>query len=209
MSGYNYDHFIKCFAERTLKNYERISLIKNSGSVEVYEVTQLINSLFGLLIVPFEKFKFKKDNYTTKESFFETKIPDEYRRIKIFVEMLKKDKRLRSTYKDENFPVSSFIKHLRNALAHSGDKGLHFLPCNDSASCITSIIFYDSHKETNQHFCAELKINEIEELIKIISSMYQKAEKTNNMFSQNDYTKIEKKYRDILNGKSDKLFEWE
>lgn len=50
-----YSDVVKDFAERTLVNLRQIESLSESG-YEAYEVTQLINSLLGLLIFPKERF---------------------------------------------------------------------------------------------------------------------------------------------------------
>ena len=207
VSGYNYDYFVKCFAERTLTNYETINKAKKESTDEVYEVTQLINSLFGLLIIPFEKFKCIDYDFASKEAYFQTWAQPEYSNILSFINSLKNDNRLVNTYCENYKSAYNFIRHLRNALAHSGDKGLHFLPCNDSSLCITSIIFYDSNKDINSHFCTEIKTDELKLLIENISLMYQKIEKIENINHQKDFNKIENEYKQILKGKSQKLLD--
>ena len=66
MSGYNYENFIKEFTDRTMENYNRIKNGCIGAQAESYEVTQLINSLFGLLIVPNEKYKYRKFVFKNK-----------------------------------------------------------------------------------------------------------------------------------------------
>ena len=47
-----YKDTVRDFAERTIKNLEAIEKMKNNNSnADVYEVTQLINSLLGLLVL--------------------------------------------------------------------------------------------------------------------------------------------------------------
>lgn len=66
MSGYNMEYFIADFADRTLANLEQVERMKRAGQFEfnspgktekLYEVTQLINSFLGLVVLPTEKFK--------------------------------------------------------------------------------------------------------------------------------------------------------
>lgn len=48
---------IRDFAQRTLKNLDAIeAALKNDPTAEVYEVTQLINSLLGLIVFPKERY---------------------------------------------------------------------------------------------------------------------------------------------------------
>lgn len=51
----NYEDVVADFAKRTSKNLEALEGIQGQGE-EVFEVTQLINSMLGLLIFPREEF---------------------------------------------------------------------------------------------------------------------------------------------------------
>ncbi len=55
----NYENVVKDFAERTKVNLELIRDQKKPRN-EIYEVTQLVNSMMGLLIFPKEKYWFNK-----------------------------------------------------------------------------------------------------------------------------------------------------
>ena len=62
---YKPNYFFQNYAERTWINYQKmLELHKedlNADRVRVYEVTQLINSFFGILITPYEAAKPFKD----------------------------------------------------------------------------------------------------------------------------------------------------
>jgi hypothetical protein len=179
MSEYNHEYFINSFVERTQKNYEQILNLK-AKKQEVFEVTQLINSLFGLLILPFEKFRYKssKEDCATEKNL-KFNASSEYEEIEKLMKQLKEEQRLVSTYnsRENDFPVSSFVKHLRNAIAHSGETGLQFLPYDESGE-ITEVYFCDEDKSNNdrEYFCVKMTINEIRSLVNNISSMYRKYE---------------------------------
>ncbi len=52
-----YKNLVRDFAERTLKNLEAIeTAIEHDPDSEVFEVTQLINSMLGLLVFPQQRF---------------------------------------------------------------------------------------------------------------------------------------------------------
>jgi len=51
-----YEHVIRDFANRTCKNLEYIDNCREDPDIEVYEVTQLINSMLGLLVFPQQRF---------------------------------------------------------------------------------------------------------------------------------------------------------
>lgn len=63
----NYDHLVHHFAGRTLKNLAVIKKHHETGDVEVYEVTQLINSALGLVVMPRKRFLNEIPDYTLAE----------------------------------------------------------------------------------------------------------------------------------------------
>lgn len=200
---YNFNSFIKDFSKRTMEN---IKIIDNSP--EAYKVTQVINSLFGLLIVPNERYNHRNSpNHGRESNFAKTTV---YESIKNRIVALKNEKRYYSSYKDE-YPVSDFIKHLRNSLAHAGNCNIHFTPTGEN-EIIESVIFYDSgrdlvcdldhrHNHSCPHipakFCAELTIDEIRDLSKKISQMYCEVEKwdTGNNNTVNDLRNYERQVK--------------
>lgn len=51
----NYEDFIADFAERTLKNLDHIQALASAGNEDLFPVTQLWNSLLGLVVLPRER----------------------------------------------------------------------------------------------------------------------------------------------------------
>jgi len=191
MSSYNYDCFITDFAKRTRANIYALDFLKNNMDVipskelhndeeiKIFEVTQLINSLFGLFIVPRERYKFRKgQSETTEKSLKKTGEP--YYAIKSLIDKVNNENRYYCNFIEEP-PVSGFLTHMRNALAHSGDEGLHFTPMSEG-SIIKTVIFYDRGKNKIGdfcEFCIELDIDEIRELSISTSEMYSIVEQSN------------------------------
>lgn len=132
----DYSKFIQELANRTIANYNYISnAVNNSKNLtsakkrnesedSLYEVTQLINSMFSLIVVPEEVFGIK--NWHDKESteYNKTEFSVRERRLKKYDEywIVKKDienlieaKRLKYTviepYNQES-PVCSFINSM-------------------------------------------------------------------------------------------------
>ena len=72
MAGYNFSRFISDFGNRTIDNQKRIDALREEDrkngmqedelNEKHHEVTQVINSLFGLLIVPFERYKYNRSS---------------------------------------------------------------------------------------------------------------------------------------------------
>ena len=100
------ENIIKDFADRTLKNLEAIKKLKEDRK-KVYEVTQLVNSLLGLLVISHEKFfklsieKIKVDELRQKGCL----IPDA---------TLQNDQSNKTDY----IFLSDLIRNLRNSIAH-------------------------------------------------------------------------------------------
>lgn len=135
MSAYPEGRFVESFAERTKANLEFIEERvkeekiegKSSEEISLYETTQLINSLIGLLIFPnadyyktlscdiafknneaneiIDKYLENSGDYTYKNTY----------RKKIT--SCKNHKTL-THYEEEGFSLYILIRHLRNAVAH-------------------------------------------------------------------------------------------
>ena len=154
MSGYNIECFIKDFGERTWENYQ---YIKNRASQEnLYEVTQLLNSLFGLVILPVERFKDIRNIEISKE-------------IIDMISDLENKKLLRNTYVEEKDPVM-FIRHIRNAVAHAGNCGMHPYSIMDEGKKIGGVIFYDCDKDSE--FCVDLTCEYLERFMDLTTKLY-------------------------------------
>ncbi len=205
MSGYNYRCFISDFGVRTKENQKRIDMLReedrknglseNELNYKHHEVTQLINSLFGLLIVPYEKYKFNPAIPDHIDSMGENdlKLTKEYYKIADMIISLEKRNRLYNGFEEKNI-VSSFIKHLRNSLAHSGNEGIQFMPIEEHEA-IKTVLFHDKDHR-GKEFCAELSVGDIRKLSSFLSEMYKKLEYYR---FTNDLPQYKKKYDDYLN----------
>lgn len=179
MSGYNIECFLYDFSKRTTKNLEIINGIKDGSFGEMdlyrlrrnprdnYEVTQLINSLLGLVIIPVEASKklFVDDGRIFFPDFFSISEEDS-KMVLDLIDTCKKEKRYYSSYphnQNKNRKIGFFIYHIRNSLAHGGAGGVHFYPIQERQE-ITDIIFYDHNDEKKQEFCIKLSIDEIRDL---------------------------------------------
>lgn len=88
--------------------------------------------------------------------------------------------------------VKDFIRHLRNAISHSGDGGLTFFPVTEGGDeSISHIIFYDSNyyinrnrnktiqeRSKSEEFCLKLKVDEARIMVTYIAKVYKLIEKT-------------------------------
>ena len=187
MSGYNMEYFISDFAERTKTNLEIINMIAKSPFQDgkAYEVTQLINSFLGLVVLPNEKFKKWEKKKSPEMKDVEQKIWD-------LLKTCEDDNRYFNSFKDKNAKkIMEFIDHIRNSVSHSGKMGLHFYPVVEGGvGKITHIIFYDSdygilknrsteeaHKKAKE-FCLKLTVEEACKLAFYIADLYCLVEKS-------------------------------
>lgn len=133
MSYYNKDNFEYHFAIRTLYNLKHIDdevkKMKEQGKKEVnyklYEVTQLINSFVGLLIIPKENaFDYLNPNtHFPWGSKAEGILRDINRKQEInkntYLVKIGKDEYRKKSSSEEMFNEAELIRHLRNAVAHT------------------------------------------------------------------------------------------
>lgn len=205
MSCYNYTHFIKEFADRTTEN---LQIVENSKDVhDRKEVTQLINSLLGLLVVPSERYKEDSKEKEKEENTLKRRSPEMYRNIKKLINQLEGEKKLYSDYGfTKKYPVCDFIHHLRNAVCHSGNKTLIFTPIEENKE-IETVIFYDTYTNPDQkkyEFCVELTVDQIRVLIAEISKMYIAVENAESKNIQDEYEATVLRYRELMRKKSNR-----
>ena len=195
MSGYIFQEFVSDFSGRTKQNIRVIDSICNehddNPDKKVYEVTQLINSLFGMIILPCEKYynKINESDYMYESS---------YKEIQELIKTLISQKFLRSTYsgEHENIEVFMFIKRLRNALAHSGNGKLNFYPANNNKDNIKAVYFLDSYQ--NYTFCCKLSVKRIKRLCELLPELYSVVEKKVPENQRGDIYEKHKKQIDML-----------
>lgn len=135
----NYDDVISDFAERTLRNLHAIELLQ-AERCDVFEVTQLVNSMLGLLVFPQQEYI--------------DQIP------KTPLEKLKQDGWPIPECPEGLSPVQNlnqFVKHLRNAIAHFN---IEFIA--DASREITGLRLWNTarhnHKKTWE---AELSLSDL------------------------------------------------
>ena len=70
--------------------------------------------------------------------------------------------------------VFSFLRHIRNAVCHSGDDAaLSVLPLSEG-KIISEVLFYDKNmKRENEEFALRLSIWEVRKLIELIANFYR------------------------------------
>lgn len=198
MSGYNYTHLVKEFADRTIDN---LRIIENHNcDAKPKEVTQLINSFLGLLVVPSERYKEKHDQREKEEKALRNSSPDIYSDVTALIQCLTLSKKLYNDYDHaDQYPVCDFIHHLRNAVCHSGNKCLIMCPIEENKE-IKTVIFYDTLKKDGKkyQFAAELTIEQIRILIDAISTMYIAVENAKSKDIKKEYEDAVSDYRALM-----------
>lgn len=133
----------------------------DSEITDVYEVTQLINSFIGLLVIPREKF-LQYSNLQMPGRF-------ETREAQDLLQKLNREKntvtgRYKTTYKnykneEERLTPWTISRHLRNAISHGA---LDIQPQSImQGTSITGFLFKDKDKISGSTFQLELSIREI------------------------------------------------
>ena len=156
-----------------------LKIVEKMEGQKLYEVTQLINSLMGVVILPYEMHKdfFNKPN-KDNELLDSIKRCYEYKELRNFIKKHGDKGNWKSTYYDENTEndtiVFDFLRHIRNAACHSGDSALSILPLGDGEK-IDRILFYDHYDNKDrglQEFAMELSLFEVREMLDCIEEFY-------------------------------------
>ena len=121
MSCYNYTHFIKQFADRTTENLQIIDSF--SLNPDSKEVTQLINSFLGLLVVPSERYKESNEEKEREENSLKKCSPEGYRNIKNMTIQLRGQKKLFNDEYDitiRGIDVEMYVEDVKAATVSNG-----------------------------------------------------------------------------------------
>lgn len=198
MSSYNIERFLNDFARRTVHNLIAIKKQVKAGEKRLYDTTQLINSLMGLIILPVEA---NKKAYYFSDLELKNTSKKYYNKLERILYTCIATKRFYDDYPEDKekaikgnnsnrISIGSLINHIRNAVAHGGNNGLHFFPLEENEE-ITGIVFYDNqlakkNNEGNQkesaeryEFCIKLNLEELFTLVTSITMLYCKYEDKN------------------------------
>ena len=218
MSNYRNSDFLNDFTTRTRENLKVIDDLWTSKkhdvleedkkklkegvlNANVYEVTQRINSFFGFIILPFEKYNFNFSKYKSGEyrnKLCQKCIEDKVgvgkwiQRLKDIFVNCAENQRFYCNYDDMTKPVREYdfehvvktIKHLRNSIAHGGNQGVMFYPLGSDYEKgtdvqIKEIIFHDTntYDGKEQEFCIKLYVgNELDDLWEAIVNLFIRIE---------------------------------
>ncbi len=197
--------------EKRVNRWEKgtLDLIRDPH-YKTYEVTQLLLSMYGMLIIPYEKYK--KTTKPGKDLPQTLKQTCYYDSLKRKTKELKTAGRYRNTYSNTNDEsVYQFIRHLRNAVSH---EGIHFLPlASGQTEQIEEIIFYDyiAEKTDDQNnkiryvfnssperFCVKISVEELKEFIEQVTGMYSQIGECFDVDDEKRYNQAVKDCNDFL-----------
>ena len=194
MSAYDTSEYEFSFAQRTLKNYEFIKNrveeerkqgINDNDISDAFEVTQLINSFVGLLVIPRQKcFKYMPDDIEFQKGSEADILLKKLRNDKskcedcYFKSIRKFDKGknkyvFEKTDEYEELTPKVLALRLRNAVSHDHLKIQPLSP--GPKGIITGIEFSDmptgNQNGKREYFRLELTISEIETLVIALSEL--------------------------------------
>jgi len=144
---------------------------------DYFDGTQLINSLFSTIVVPFEFLNgkyFLQENYdwgSMEDLLYDSNRTEYYNCLKV-LNKINNEGRLQNSY-SKKIKVFDSAKHIRDALCHSGNGQLHFFPADQAGILgqdITHLYFYDNNGSRNKIAtkCFLLKIAIQNELIPFV-----------------------------------------
>lgn len=189
----------------------------------LYEVTQLLNSLMGIAVLPYEMHKeyFQRVDEERQseanrgngyqENQDSVKSCPEYKALLAYIMQLHEDDKWKSTYKrdlqddhvNENNIVFRFLRHMRNVTCHSGDDAISILPLDDG-QVITDVMFYDKFESKDdtanpkvEEFAMWLSVSELKDLVFKISEFYSNSE-IGNVDRTANIEKAEARVRELL-----------
>lgn len=225
----NLKEFTHDYTERTLANNNTIYnlyLKEREDHAEekiegAFEVTQLINSLFGILIMPFESVKALKNGQmganAMREVNHKMKVADPiaFDDLAKVIQELKNTRHFYDSYvKDYEKEIAeiSFVHRLRNSLAHSGNNGLRFFPIGEGSqemSKIKSIIFCDEERNgKGESFVAELSVEQVERVVRSLATIFGKFSEFEDFYDLADYHKTIRSMRNKMESVFEGVFEF-
>lgn len=143
----------------------------------------------GIAVLPYEMhkeyFKVIDDNKKSEENrqkglkAIQDSVKNnlEYSILKDYIMKLYSDNKWKTTYLgefkrgsiSEEIVVFGFLKHLRNAVCHSGDNAMSILPLTEGIM-IERIMFYDHYN--GQEFAMCISVEELRKLVRYVADFY-------------------------------------
>jgi len=199
----DYKKFAQIFSERTRINLDIITQMADAGG-DVYEVTQLLNSLFGITIVSYELF-FRNNNLL--KSYEKEHILDSTsgKELEKFIRDCEEKNILKCTYANWDHKGIELVRHIRNSMSHSGNSGISFFPLPEKGYSepkdIKYVIFYDKNKsnrsacgDCEEEFCLLLSIDELRMLSYDIQNFFADISK---LYGEKAARKYEMHYKKV------------
>lgn len=149
--------FISDFARRTLLNLDRIQQAERDGETDVFPVTQIWNSLLGLVVLPRERDENLIPKTPTAELWADGWPP--------IMEL-----------KGGSGTLRELVGHLRNAVSHAG---VEFMPDEDREIAKLKLWNFPSGKWDQPHekrnWEAVVAVSDLEEFARMIAKTYADA----------------------------------
>lgn len=157
---------IEGFAERTRKNLRFIVAAYNGGQ-DVHTVTQLINSLLGLVVYPYEFYDLGRFDTLPLATVYPDQCPWDFSPIEGIVEQA------------FAVPVSfgALLRHVRNGIAH---RHIHFGSTSRDLRDV-DVVLWDQRPKWDKggklegyrpaHWCAKINAFDLEQFTEMLASM--------------------------------------
>lgn len=211
MSSFKHPIFIKEFALRTKMNYlklerERLNntdskYLKLENDMEInmlektfynngfandgiFEITQLINSLIGLLVFPQQEYYktiFSNNSFErlpNLKMYIENKkyYNSDHKYLNTYREKKKENNRLYVLTDDEKVTPANILRHMRNSVCHervmiypealNGSKDIQVLNFRDEGKCR---LYYDRKVEIEEEFQISIMVEDLKDILFEIS----------------------------------------
>ncbi len=153
MSNYDPKRLIQDFGQRTLTNLDFIEAHKNIHQADLFETTQLINSLFGLVVFPYERIFRRTPPMATLVDLIDQGWPE-----------------LNITMgKQHCVAIGDLIKNMRHGVSHAKIKFLA-----DERNEIVGIVLWNCRPETDiKIWEARMSIQDLKKIIRKFNEMLQ------------------------------------
>ncbi len=150
-----YDDVIADFAERTLRNLDFVQHQVRDGDDGLYDVTQLWNSLVGLIVLPLETRKKRGEN-GVPATLMAALEGQGWPRLTV------------DGGEDES--LHDLVWHLRHAVAHAN---VRFHP--DGKRRITSVEMWNESRSGKRYWTGRATVDELDRFVRLVAATYQEA----------------------------------
>jgi hypothetical protein len=143
------DDLISDFAARTLKNLDFVQERVRNGDTGLYDVTQLWNSLLGLIVLPLEtdKSRIPATPMTELESLGWPRL---------------------TANGDDSDSLHNLVKNLRHAVAHAN---VRFIAGSDRQ--INSVKMWNEYPPGNVRWNGRATVEELDRFVRLIAVLYR------------------------------------